>query len=253
MSKKPVFILVNPSLSQNIGSAARAMLNFGFDRMRLVNPNPGWLNDDARALCADADEVLEKAEVFRTLKEAIADCHHTYATTARPRDMIKEVVHPDVAGQEINTYVQETDHQVGVLFGSEKCGLDNDDVALCDKIITVPLNPHFSSINLAQSVLLVAYELFQQSQAKMVQDPLWDNDMTPATKEEVHSLIEHLDQELDKSGYFRVEARSHHMRRTLNNMFSRVRYTSQEIKTLRGVIATLTNPLGKTLRKSPQK
>jgi tRNA/rRNA methyltransferase len=245
-------ILVNPSLSQNIGSVARAMLNFGLQELRLVNPKKDWLNQDARSLAADADIVLDQAKVFITLQDALQDLQVIYATTARPRDLNKEIITPAQAAQEI-LHFPPLNYRVGILFGSEKCGLDNDHIALSHKVITIPLNPNFTSINLAQSLVIVAYELFQTQDPQLLKDPLWQRRETVAPYEELLGFFDHLETELQKSGYFRPAHKAPVMTRNLRNLFTRAHLSSQEVRTLRGVISSLVNPNGIYSRKSKRK
>jgi tRNA/rRNA methyltransferase len=245
-------ILVNPTLSQNIGAAARAMRNFDLQDLRLVNPKADWLNKEARSLAADADTVLENALCFDNLEAAIKDIQVCYATTARPRDLNKEVTTPRLAAQEIGV-LEHKGAKVGILFGSEKCGLDNDMIALCHKIITIPLNPLFSSINLAQSLIILAYELFQVRKVTSLADPLWQRKDDSAAYGELLGLLQHLESELDKSGYFRVDHKKPVMNRTLHNIFSRANLSTQEIRSLRGVISSLVNPYGIYSRRPKRK
>lgn len=234
----PIIILSRPTLSQNIGSCARAMLNFGLTELRLIDPQANWLDPQARALSADADGVLEGAKVFATAAEAFADLQGVYATTARPRDMIKEVMTPKEMAVEVRDRL-DTGRRIGLLFGSEKCGLDNEEIALCDKIITIPLNPAFSSINLAQAVILVCYEVFQARSGSLTQNPLWQREDLEAPREELMGFFEHLEQELDQRGYYRVDHKRPLMERNLRNLFARAKLTSQEVRTLRGVVSSL--------------
>jgi tRNA/rRNA methyltransferase len=223
------------------------MLNFGLTDLRLVRPQTEWHNETARRLSAGAESVLENARPFDDLMAASFDLHHLYATTARPRDMIKEVLSPREAAPRIYEDIQTRGERVGLLFGPERCGLENQDIALSKAVITVPLNPEFSSLNLAQAVVVVAYEYFQAQAGTpdvvipptpiLVEDP-------PATKEELQGFLGQLDQELEKSGYFRAAHRRAMMTQSLHNMFSRMDYTSQEVRTLRGVVAALVNPNG---------
>jgi tRNA/rRNA methyltransferase len=252
MNYKPSIILVNPTLSQNIGAAARAMLNFDLTELRLVNPKAEWLNKEARSLAADADRVLENAQVFDTVEEAFKDIQLIYATTARPRDLNKEVITPNQAAQEIQANLNNN-HKVGICFGSEKCGLDNDVIALCHKIITVPLNPSFTSINLAQSLVLVSYEMFQARVSNPLGVKQWQLQDEIAPYDELLGLLQQLETELDKSGYFRADHKKPVMNRTLHNIFSRAQLSSQEVRSLRGVISSLVNPHGIYSRESKRK
>ena len=238
---KPVIILVETQLDQNIGKVARAMLNFGLDDLRLVRPKTEHNNETARRLSAGAEIVLERAQVFETLPAAAHDLTHLYATTARPREMIKDVYTPHEIAARIHHVHAPAHEGVGFVFGSERCGLENEEIALCKAIVTVPLSPEFSSLNLAQAVILLAYEYYQA--APFCAPPQAYNE-PPATLAEYDGFFEHLTSELEKAGYFREKNRKGVMTRTLHNMFSRMPFSSQEIRTLRGVVATLVNPQG---------
>lgn len=237
----PAIILVRPQISQNIGTTARAMLNFGLTDLRLVAPKQDWKNKNARALAAGADVILENARVFDSVPDAIADLQGLYATTARPRDVIKEVKTPVQAASEIVTRIQDS-KKIGILFGAESCGLENEEIVLADTIISVPLNRDFSSLNLAQAVILVAYEVYQAAAKEGSPERPAMDDSEEATRQEFVDFLEHLEGELDQSGYFRTAHKRKIMAQNLRNMFSRVPFTSQEIRTLRGVIASLVNP-----------
>lgn len=244
----PKIILVAPQLDQNLGKVARAMLNFGLWDLRLVSPQCDWLSKSARALSAGADGVLEQAKVYPSLEEATADLGYVLATTVRPRDMIKEVYTPRqalVASQE----AIDRGQGIGYVFGPEKCGLDNRDIALCNAIVTVPLNPAFSSLNLAQAVVIMAYEWYQtqggsSSETSPVSKPKLSDTDPLATKEEIHGLVIHLDDELKKAGYYRTAHKRPLMLQNLSNLFHRFSMTRQEVRTLRGVVSTLVNPHG---------
>ncbi|MBA4118501.1 MAG: rRNA methyltransferase [Candidatus Puniceispirillum sp.] len=238
---KPVIILVETQLDQNIGKVARAMLNFDLTDLRLVRPKTEHNNDTARRLSAGAERVLEKARVFDTLPRAAHDLTYLYATTARPRELIKDVYSPREVATRLETIHAPRDERVGFVFGSERCGLENEDIALCKAIVSVPLSREFSSLNLAQAVILLAYECFQASPTK---ENLQAYDEPPATLAEYEGFFEHLTGELEKAGYFREKNRKGVMTRTLHNMFSRMPFSSQEVRTLRGVVATLVNPQG---------
>jgi tRNA/rRNA methyltransferase len=246
----PAIILVKPQLPQNIGTSARAMLNFGIQDLRLVSPPADWLNMNTRALSAGADVVLENAKIFERVEEAVADLHLIYATTARTRDMSQTIITPKQLAKEVFSLKKQA--KVGILFGPEKCGLENDIVALANGVINISVNPDFSSINLAQSVLLVAYEWFQAFHSREA-SYFRKGRSALATKEEMIDFLTQLETELKKAGYFRTAHKHPVMVRNLNNIFSRTIYTSQEIRTLRGVVSTLVNPNGIYSRKSKRK
>ena len=233
----PAIILIVPQLGENIGKAVRAMYNFGLTDLRLVAPRDGWPNEAAVAPAAGADIVLENARVYETTAEAIADLTYVYATTARPRDMIKEVVTPkhccDLMRKAVNT-----GDKVGLLFGPEKAGLKNDDIALSTAIVSVPLNPSFASINLAQAVGLMSYEWFQTG-SDIEDSYIPSLDTKPATAGELQKLFDHMEYELEEAGYFRSEQRRSLMRRNLRNIFTRSELTHEEVSTMRGVVKAL--------------
>ena len=236
-SAGPIVILVQPQLSENIGTTARAMLNCGLARLRLVRPRESWLSDKAIAASCGADSVLAEALVFDSTEASIADLHRVYATTGRNRFMVKPVVTPRRAAQELREHADEA-LACGVLFGPERTGLENDDVALADTVITVPLNPDYCSLNLAQSVLLIAYEWYQAT------SPAEPKAMTKgaapvATKEQLVGFFHHLEKELDDCGFFRVAEKRPSMVRNIRNMFERADLTLQEVRTLHGMIHEL--------------
>jgi tRNA/rRNA methyltransferase len=234
----PAIILVGPQLGENIGMAARAMLNCGLSDLRLVKPRDGWPNADAVAASADAELVIENTRVYQTTGDAIADLELVFATTARPRDMTKRVVTPGQASQELHTFI-EGGGKAGVLFGREAKGLVNDDVALADAVLSVPLNPSFSSLNLAQAVYTIGYEWIRQGDQTPPSEISSPKDTRPGTKLELGHLFEHLEAELDDSGFLRIAQKRPTMVRNLRNMFGRANLTAQEIQTLRGVITSL--------------
>jgi tRNA/rRNA methyltransferase len=233
---QPVIVLVRPQLGENIGKTARAMLNFGLTDLRLVDPRDGWPNPDAGPSAAGADIVLDEARACETLDEALADCNQVFATTVRPRDMIKEVVGPQLAVERARA-LAGAGGRTAFLFGPERSGLDNDEIARADAIVTVPVNPDFSSLNLAQAVVLLAYEYFQQELGPPAAKA--DPSLTPAPKEAVTGLYGQLEDALETRGYFRPEARAYLMRRTLRNILDKAGFTAQEIQTLRGMIKHL--------------
>ena len=231
----PAIVLIAPQLAENIGTVARAMLNCGLTDLRLVRPREGWPNPAAVPAASGADLVLDAARVFDRTEGAIADLAHVYATTARLRDMVKPVVTPREAAQAIRAGIGGG--TVGVLFGGERSGLDNDDVVLADTVITVPLNPSFASLNLAQAVLLIGHEWFQTGP---VEPPAgMDRGEPPATKAHLLNFFEHLEQELDRAEFFRVPAKRPPMVRALRNLFQRTHPTEQEIRSLHGVVTAL--------------
>jgi tRNA/rRNA methyltransferase len=244
----PIVILVNPQLGENIGTAARAMANFALDELRLVNPRDGWPSDKALGAAAGASRVIEAARVFPDCPAAIGDLNCVYATTARPRDMIKEVLSPEGAARDMKDRIA-VGQKVGVMFGRERWGLENDEVALADVIITAPVNPAFASLNIAQAVLLVAYEWYKLSARSLgmgtAQSPAIERaglrmaGTRPATRAELMGLFGHLEAELEAAGFFKSPNMRPTMVRNLHNIFTRAGLTEQEVRSLRGVIASL--------------
>ncbi|WP_221792120.1 RNA methyltransferase [Aquisediminimonas sediminicola] len=235
MTNPPIIILVRPQLGENIGKAARAMLNFGLTRLRLVSPRDGWPNPSAGPAAAGADIVLEKAEVFATVAEATADCTHVFATTVRRRDIVKPVMTPEDAAKAMRA----EPGQSAILFGPERSGLDAEDVTLARTVLTVPVNPNFSSINLAQAVILCAYEWSRgetlASPPKLPLDP-------PAPQVELEGLINRMEEMLDAAGYFYPPDRAPTTRRTLRSVLTKPGWNSNEVRTLRGVLSSLSDP-----------
>jgi tRNA/rRNA methyltransferase len=230
----PIIILVRPQLGQNIGKAARAMLNFGLEEMRLVAPRDGWPNPDAGPAASGADVVLESATLFDTTADAIADCSLVYASTVRRRDLVMPVVGPEEMAAEIHA----TEGRAAILFGPERSGLATEDVAAASKIVTVPINPDFGSLNLAQAVILLAYEWSRSAQ--LVQ-PTAKQSEPPAPMAEVERLIGQLDAELTRVGYFFPPDRVQATKTTLRTILTKPAWSSREIQALRGVIRALTN------------
>ena len=229
---RPVIVLVRPQLGENIGKAARAMLNFGLTEMRLVEPRDGWPNPAAGPAASGADSVLAEAQVYATTAEAVADCANVYATTVRKRGVTKPVVTPDEAAREIHTQPGRS----AILFGPERSGLETEDVALARAILTVPINPEFGSLNLAQAVILCAYEWSKN--ASLVQ-PTQEDLLPPAQQEELEGLIAHFEALLEPRGYFRPEARAEATRRTLRTLLTKPGWNHLEVRTLRGVLSAL--------------
>lgn len=233
---KPVIVLVNPQMGENIGAAARAMLNCGIEDLRIVNPRDGWPNERADAMSSGALAKMPPVQVFATTAEALADCHYTYATTARPRDMVKPVMTAKEAATDARTR-EGQGQKIAYLFGAERAGLDNEDVALSHAIITIPVNPDFSSLNLGQGVLLCAYEWFQ---AGHIKSDVVDPDMLPAPHVELDNLYNRLEGELRTGHFFRTQEMQPTVMRNLKNMLGRAEMTSQEINTFHGLITALT-------------
>ena len=228
----PVIVLVRPQLGENIGKAARAMLNFGLSELRLVSPRDGWPNPDAGPSAAGADLVLEKAQVFSSVAEAVHDCEHVYATTVRKRGVTKPVLNPEQAAQAITS--QAGRH--AILFGPERSGLETEDVALARSIITVPINPEFASLNLAQAVILCAYEW---SKHQTLAQPTVDEELPPAPQEELEGLIDHFTRMLEPRDYFLPEGRAIANALTLRTMLTKPGWNHLEVRTMRGVLTTL--------------
>lgn len=234
-SKAPVIVLVRPQLGENIGKAARAMLNFGLTEMRLVAPRDGWPNPAAGPAASGADVVLERAQVFETTAEAVADCANVYATTVRKRGVTKEVVTPEQAAQEVAVQPGRS----AFLFGPERSGLETADVALARKILTVPINPEFGSLNLAQAVILCAYEW---SKRQALVQPTVDDILPPAPQEELEGLIAQVEQALEERAYFRPAARAEASRLTMRNVLTRPGWNHLEVRTMRGIVRYLVKP-----------
>jgi tRNA/rRNA methyltransferase len=228
----PVIVLVRPQLGENIGKAARAMLNFGLVEMRLVSPRDGWPNPAAGPAASGADVVLERAAVFDSVADAVADCAHVYATTVRKREVIKPVVTPEEAGLAIHRGPGRS----AILFGPERSGLETDDVAVARTIITVPINIEFGSLNLAQAVILVAYEW---SKGMALAQPPEVGIPEPAPQEELDGMIAQLDAMLVAAHFFFPPDRTPVTRRALRTMLTKPGWSAQEVRTMRGVLSAL--------------
>lgn len=234
-SPSPVIVLVRPQLGENIGKAARAMLNFGLTEMRLVAPRDGWPNPLAGPAASGADIVLERAQVFDSVAQAVADCPHVYATTVRKRGVTKPVVTPEAAAGEM----RQAQGRSAILFGPERSGLETDDVAIARAILTVPINPEFGSLNLAQAVILVAYEW---SKGEALASPTMVELDPPAPQFELDGMIGQLETMLDSAGYFFPPDRVPATKRTLRTLLTKPGWNSQEVRTLRGILSSLANP-----------
>lgn len=229
-------------MGENIGAAARAMFNFGLTDLRLVAPRDGWPNVEAERNSAGALEKMPSVTVFETLADAISDLQFVLATTARSRDLVKDVFTPSSAAQEIRTKALTT----GLVFGGERAGLTNDHIALCNGIITIPTNPDFSSLNLAQSLLLCAWEWFKKIHPDENQDitkipnQVWDAKNSPAEKEKLLEFLTRLETELESADFFKSEGLKPTMIRNIRSIFMRNELTDQEVRTLHGILSALT-------------
>ena len=239
----PSIILIDPQLGDNIGSSARAMLNCGLTDLRLVRPRDGWPNPKAVAMASGAKEVLDKTRVYNNTLEAVADLDFVLATTARMRDLSKTVLTPKQAAERI---MQHTDlgGKSGVLFGPERSGLTNDDIVLADSVINVPLNPEFSSLNLAQAVLLLGYEWSQKKLTHLEVPDTWGQSSS-ATILEREFFYQRLEKELDECGFLYPDHLAPTIKRNLRSMFNKTGLTQQEVKTLHGVVSALTEKKSK--------
>jgi tRNA/rRNA methyltransferase len=233
----PAVILCEPQLGENIGTTARAMANFGLWDLRLVNPRDGWPNERAVAAASKADHVIERVRVFTSVEDAIADLSMVLATTARQRDLQKPVYGPEEAAQRVVSHIA-TGAGAGVLFGREKWGLYNEEVALADAIVTYPVEVAFASLNIAQAVLLMAYEWRQQSDKGEVL-PFTGGLDPVAPREELLGLFGHLEDTLDRTGFFKTDEKRPGMVDNLRSIFTRAGMSAQEIRTLRGVISSI--------------
>ncbi len=233
----PAMVLVEPQLGDNVGAAARAMLNCGLTDLRVVRPRDGWPSPKARAMASGADSVLDGARTCDSLDEAVADLQVLFATTGRRRDMVKHEVTPAEAAAEIRRH-SAAGVRCGVLFGRERIGLTNDEVVLADAILTVPLNPAFRSLNLGQAVLLVAWEWLRAGDDTPPRRRIAAGHQR-ATSQELRIFYDHLEEALDASDYFKVEAMRPANVRTIRNLFSRAELTGQEVRTLHGIVTAL--------------
>jgi tRNA/rRNA methyltransferase len=226
-------------MGENIGAAARAMANFGLRDLRIVRPRDGWPNDKARAAASRGDTIIDEVRIFDDLASAVVDLELVYATTARAHDIAKEVESPAVAARALGAAAGRG-ARTGVIFGREKWGLTSDEIGHADRIVTVPVDPVFASLNLAQAVVVVAYEW-----RKMVLgDPSWtpfaERERSPqASKADVFAFFAHLEGALDAVEFFRPEEKRAHMVRNLRQIFQKARLSEQEVRTLRGIVAAL--------------
>ncbi|NRG18047.1 RNA methyltransferase [Rhizobiales bacterium] len=234
----PAVILCEPQLGENIGTAARAMANFGLVDLRIVNPRDGWPSEKARAAASRADHVIDNVQVFDSVEAAIADLRFVFATTARSREISKPVRGPDEAAETLCRYGRDG-LKTGYLFGRERWGLNNEEVALADEIVTLPVDPNFASLNIAQAVLVCAYEWRMKATYGALPFRVDGETHPPAEKEDVVRLFEHLESALDNVNFFRPPEKRPSMVLNLRNILQKANLTRQEVKSLRGVIAAL--------------
>lgn len=230
---EPVIVLVRPQMGENIGSAARAMWNFGLSRMRLVAPRDGWPNPRAGALASGAGRVLDAVEIFDTVAEAVADCGTILASTARPRGLTKPVLTPEAAMDDARRRVAGGE-KVAILFGPERAGLENADIARASSIVSVPVNPEFFSLNLAQAVLLLSYEYGRHDLPRGEEAPT-----PPATGQDVESLGDHFEDRLEEAGFFFPPEKAEGMKLVLRNMWPRLALTRPDVQMLHGALRQL--------------
>lgn len=239
----PVVILVRPQLAENIGKTARAMRNFGLRELRLVAPRDGWPNPAAGPAAAGADQLLDDARLFDTVEAAISDLTGVLAATVRPRHLVKKILDPQMAVDWLDATMRAGDGPAGVLFGPERSGLDNDETALADAILTIPVDPTFASLNLAQAVLVLAYEWRKRILGGELPSRLRDAERLPAARGDYLGLFTQLELALDARGHFPSSGRKPVQIRALRSLLLNARFSAQEIRTLRGVIKTLTRPV----------
>lgn len=232
--QQPAFVLVRPQMGENIGAAARAMWNFGLDRMRVVAPRDGWPNPRAVAMASGAGRLLDEAVLCEDTQSAIADASFVLATTARPRGMTKTVYAPERAMQLAAEKIAAGE-KVAVLFGPERAGLENDDIARANAIISVPVNPDFPSLNLAQCVLLTAYE-WRRAQAEVVTETVELAGSDWASGAEMDALARHYEDRLDQAGFFFPPTKAPGMKQNLRNLWSRMPLTRSDVQTLHGIM-----------------
>lgn len=231
---QPAFVLVRPQMGENIGAAARGMWNFGLDRLRVVSPRDGWPNSRAVAMASGAGRLLDEAGLYDTTADAVGDAAFVFATTARSRDLTKPVYSPQAAMTEARDRIARGE-RIAVLFGPERAGLENDDIARANAIISVPVNPDFPSLNLAQCVLLTAYE-WRRATTDVVSVDIEMAGTEPATQIEIDKLAEHYEDRLQTAGFFFPETKAEGMKLTLRNLWSRMPLTRADVQILHGIL-----------------
>lgn len=237
LSCGPVIVLVQPQLGENIGASARAMLNCGITELRLVNPRDGWPSEKAISAASGADSILSRAKVFDSLGKAISDLSFVSACTSRLRDIDKLTVTAEGGVLDLHSRIA-SGQRCGILFGGERSGLNNDDIALADNIINIKLNPEFSSLNLAQAVLVISYAWLRSDKQILPSSKSLRRSL-PATKSEILGLFEHLETELTRGGFLYPKEKAPSMIRNIRALLTRAELSGQEVKTLRGVVAAI--------------
>ncbi len=255
----PTLILVRPQLADNIGMVARAMANFCLDDLRLVDPRDGWPNEKARAAASGANFIIDDTSAFPTLDTAIGDLNFVCATTARQRDLAKPVLTPEQAAREMRDRIA-SGQRCGIVFGPERAGLETDEVSLADAVVMAPVNPRFASLNLAQAVLLSSYEWLKHTNRgtlgrvttyeRALEPGVKSRGSPPAPKEELIGFFNHLESELERLGFFNPPHKRQTVMRNVQSMFARMEASEQEVRTLRGIVATLAKGKGAG-RKTP--
>ncbi len=230
---QPAFVLIRPQMGENIGAAARGMWNFGLDRMRIIDPRDGWPNQKAVAMASGAGRLLDEAQIFADTPAAIADCDYVYATTARPRGLTKPVLTPEAAMQEARQKIASGD-KVAVMFGPERSGMENEDIARANAIISVPVNPDFPSLNLAQCVLLTGYEWRRESVPAVASRTDAVGDW--AEQIEIEKLSQHYEDRLQDAGFFFPDHKAANMKLNLRNLWSRMPLTRADVQMLHGIM-----------------
>ncbi len=232
-TKQPAFVLIRPQMGENIGAAARAMWNFGLDRMRIVAPRDGWPNQKAVAMASGAGRLLDEATLCDSTPDAIGDCDYVYATTARPRELTKPVFTPEAGMADARDRIA-AGQRVAVLFGPERAGMENDDIARANAIISVPVNHRFASLNLAQCVLLTGYEWQKATAASVPMRTQLQGDW--ATQIEMEKLAENYESTLDRAGFFFPDHKAANMKVNLRNLWSRMTLTRADVQMLHGIM-----------------
>lgn len=246
---RPIVVLSEPQLGENIGACARAMANFGLSGLRLVKPRDGWPNEKAQAMAVGAVPIVAEAKTYDSTAAAIGDLQFVIAATARDRSMAKQILTPAEAARRLHEAAARG-VRVGLLFGNERAGLTNDEVALADVVVTIPTEPHFSSINLGQAVLILCYEWFKARDTTPAEHIDYGGAL-PAPRDELFLLFEHLEDELEKNGFLFPPGNRPGMVRNLRSILHRAALSDQEVRTLRGVIVALTKGKRRRNPKAP--